>query len=228
MIKVVLTDIEGTTSSISFVVDVLFPYSRDHMLSFLAAHTGDPVVAEQLAEVRRLADSPDATIDALGQILLTWIAEDRKITPLKALQGMIWAQGYAEGVLQGHVYDDVPGALRQWADQGLRLAVYSSGSVAAQRLIFGHTAYGDLTPLFSAYFDTTVGGKREASSYRAIAEQLGVKPAEVLFLSDIVQELDAARLAGLRTCGLERAARGVVGDHAAAVSFHEINPDAFQ
>lgn len=228
MIKVILTDIEGTTSSISFVVDVLFPYSRDHMQSFLAAHAGEPVVAEQLAEVRRLADAPDATSDALAEILLSWIAEDRKITPLKALQGMIWAQGYAEGVLQGHVYDDVPGALRQWADQGLRLAVYSSGSVAAQRLIFGHTAHGDLTPLFSGYFDTTVGGKREASSYRAIAEQLGVNPAEVLFLSDIVQELDAAREAGLRTCGLERAARGVVGDHAAAASFHEINPDAFQ
>lgn len=227
MIKVILTDIEGTTSSISFVVDVLFPYSRDHMQSFLAANADDPHVDEQLAEVRRIADAPDAGIDALGQILLSWIAEDRKITPLKALQGMIWAKGYAEGVLQGHVYDDVPVALRDWSAQGLRLAIYSSGSVAAQRLIFGHTAHGDLTPLFSAYFDTTVGGKREASSYLAIAEQLGVKPAEVLFLSDIVQELDAAREAGLRTCGLERAARGVVGDHVAVTSFREIRPDAF-
>lgn len=227
MIKVILTDIEGTTSSISFVVDVLFPYSRDHMQSFLASHAADPLVASQLDEVRRLANAPDASVDELGRILLDWIAEDRKITPLKALQGMIWATGYAEGVLQGHVYDDVPVALRKWADQGLRLAVYSSGSVAAQRLIFGHTAHGDLTPLFAAYFDTTVGGKREASSYLAIAAQLGVNPSDILFLSDIVQELDAAREAGLHTCGLERGTRGVVGDHAAATHFGDIEPDAF-
>ncbi len=227
MIKVILTDIEGTTSSISFVVDVLFPYSRDRIKAFVLQHASDEEVARQIDDVRRIADLPGASVEEVGDVLLSWIAEDRKLTPLKALQGMIWAQGYADGVLQGHVYDDVPVALREWKGNGMRLAVYSSGSVAAQRLIFGHTASGDLTPLFSGYFDTTVGGKRESASYVTIAEQLGVKPSEILFLSDIVQELDAARSAGLHTCGLERGARGVVGDHPAATSFSGIHPDAF-
>lgn len=228
MIRAILTDIEGTTSSISFVVDVLFPYAKEHLPTYLREHAQDPVVLAEVDEVRRIVQRPDASLDDVTGILLSWIAEDRKLTPLKTLQGLVWTQGYADGSLQGHVYDDVPDMLRHWREQGLTLAVYSSGSVAAQKLIFGHTLYGDLTALFSSFFDTTTGGKREAASYSAIAASLGLSPDQILFLSDIRQELDAARQAGLKTCGLERGDRGVTGDHHAVTSFPEIHPDALE
>ncbi len=142
-------------------------------------------------------------------MLERWNDEDRKATPLKALQGMIWAQGYAAGELKGHVYPDTPVWLKRWHEAGKRLYVYSSGSVEAQQLIFGHSDAGDLTPLFSGYFDTNVGGKREAASYRAILGQIGLPGDEVLFLSDVGQELDAARASGMHTCQLLRDAKAV-------------------
>jgi enolase-phosphatase E1 len=134
-----------------------------------------------------------------------WMDEDAKLTPLKALQGMIWNAGYAEGSIRGAVYPDVAPTLRRWVTSGLRLYVYSSGSVAAQRLLFGHSEAGDLTGLFAGFFDTNVGGKREAESYDRLCIAIGVPPAEVLFLSDVEAELDAAASAGLRTCQLVRA-----------------------
>ena len=208
MIEAIVTDIEGTTSSIDFVHQTLFPYARAHLRTFLHTHADDAEVQRQLAEVAREARrklSPDEA----AEILEGWIAEDRKTTPLKALQGMIWRVGYERGELQGHVYADTPEYLRRWHAQGLKLYVYSSGSVEAQKLIFGHTAYGDLTPLFSGYFDTRIGGKREVLSYRNILADTGHLAGGVLFLSDIGEELDAARAAGLATCQLIRDARAV-------------------
>lgn len=201
--KAILTDIEGTTSSIDFVHQTLFPYARAHLRRFLAARGSETAVRRELAEVARL-EGRELAPDAAAAVLEQWIDEDRKATPLKALQGMIWRQGYESGELKGHVYADTPGFLRRWHDRGLKLYVYSSGSVEAQKLIFGHTAHGDLTPLFSGYFDTRVGAKREAASYKTILRDTGLSGPDVLFLSDVGEELDAARAAGLKTCQLLR------------------------
>jgi enolase-phosphatase E1 len=204
VIKAVVTDIEGTTSSLSFVKDVLFPYARDHLAAFVRAQAQDPRVAPQLDAVRREAGEPALTLEGVIDRLIAWIDEDRKITPLKALQGMVWERGYRNGDFQGHLYADAEQALRDWRARGLALYVYSSGSVQAQKLLFAHTGFGDLTPLFDGYFDTTVGGKLDAGSYRAIAAAIGVAPAELLFLSDVRAELDAAAAAGCRTVWLVR------------------------
>jgi enolase-phosphatase E1 len=215
----VLTDIEGTTTRIAFVRDVLFPYARERMAGFLAEHGADPQVAAELAAVRRLAPARPEL-----ETLLGWIDSDAKITPLKALQGMIWRQGYADGSLQGDLYPDVAPCLRLWAGIGIRLSVFSSGSVAAQRLIFGHSVAGDLTGLFSGFFDTHVGGKRDPDSYSRLAIAMGLPTAEVLFLSDLEAELDAAATAGMRTCQLVRAHDGTEASdrHATAVDFRAV------
>lgn len=206
MTKAILTDIEGTTSSIDFVHQTLFPYAKQHLRRFLREQAGDDAVQQALDDVEQIVGH-DLSIDEAADVLEQWIAEDRKATPLKTLQGMIWNLGYRSGELQGHVYADTPQALRRWRAAGLKLYVYSSGSVEAQKLIFGHTAYGDLTPLFSGYFDTRIGGKREAAAYRAILREIGLPGDEVLFLSDVGAELDAARAAGLQTWQLLRDAQ---------------------
>lgn len=205
-VRAIVTDIEGTTSSIDFVHQTLFPYAKARLRAFLKSH-GDRVDVQQIVDEVEAIEHRDLSMDEAADVLERWIAEDRKVTPLKQLQGMIWAQGYAAGELKGHVYDDTPDALRRWHAQGLKLYVYSSGSVEAQKLIFGHTEYGDLTPLFSGYFDTRIGAKREAASYRAIAQHAGFKANEMLFLSDVGEELDAARVAGMQTLQLIRDAK---------------------
>ncbi|MBD3639673.1 MAG: acireductone synthase [Marinobacter sp.] len=204
MIRVILTDIEGTTSSISFVHDVLFPFAARHLPGFVTAHRDEPAVAEQLDEVASKSGVDRADIDGLVDVLQQWIREDRKETSLKALQGMVWEQGYQQGELKGHIYPDAADYLQRWHDRGLRLFVYSSGSVKAQKLIFGFTTEGDFTPFFSGYFDTRKGGKKEAGSYRNILKELGVEPETVLFLSDVEAELEAAEAAGLKTAWLVR------------------------
>ena len=222
MIQAILTDIEGTTSSLSFVKDVLFPYSRVHMADFVRAQAHAPAVRTQLDEVSRLAGRALTNDEASAQ-LIAWIDADKKITPLKALQGLIWEAGYKQGDYQGHVYEDAVRQLRAWKKRGLKLYVFSSGSVLAQKLLFGHTAWGDLTPLFSGYFDTTIGNKREAGAYRAIAGKIDLKPSEILFLSDIREELDAARAAGMQTVWLVRDGALPAGSaHPLARSFDEI------
>ncbi len=203
MTEAVLTDIEGTTSSLSFVKDVLFPYSRSRMADFVRHHASEPAVRAQLDEVRRLARAQLSDEQVITQ-LMRWIDEDKKLTSLKALQGMIWEAGYRNGVFKGHVYEDAARNLRKWKEQGLRLYVFSSGSVQAQKLIFGYSEFGDLTPLFSGYFDTNIGNKRDALAYQQIAKKIGLPPAEILFLSDIKEELDAARAAGKQTIQLVR------------------------
>jgi enolase-phosphatase E1 len=198
-ITTVLTDIEGTTSAIAFVKETLFPFAEAALDGFLDAQGADPQVAAILAEV----PGPDPRATLRG-----WMAADAKVTPLKALQGLIWRAGFEDGRLRGHLWPDVPACLRAWSTAGLTLAVYSSGSVEAQRLLFRHSVAGDLEPLFAGFFDTRVGAKREAGSYAAIAAALGQAPGHILFLSDVAEELDAAASAGLLTCQLVRAADG--------------------
>lgn len=224
MIEAILTDIEGTTTSISFVHDTLFPYARTRLRDFLARRGDEPAVRRPLDEVSKL-EGRELSRDEAATVLERWMAEDRKITPLKALQGLIWAEGYAAGELKGHVYPDTAPALRAWYGRGLVLYVYSSGSVEAQKLIFGNSTAGDLTPLFAGYFDTRIGGKREAASYAAIAREMGHRPESILFLSDIGEELDAARAAGLQTWQLLRdAAARPFAAHRAARTLAEVLP----
>jgi enolase-phosphatase E1 len=223
--KAIVTDIEGTTSSIAFVKEVLFPHARAHLPGFVRRRAGRPDVAALLDETRALAG--DARLDVEGAIgvLLGWIDEDRKAPPLKALQGLIWEEGYREGAYRAHVYPDVPGALRRWKERGLGLAVFSSGSVLAQRLLFAHTSEGDLTPLFDRYFDTTTGPKMDPASYAAITAALGAAPAEVLFLSDVAAELDAAAAAGMARVGLAREGAATPAGHVWVESFDAIAID---
>ncbi|MDB5411933.1 MAG: 2,3-diketo-5-methylthio-phosphopentane phosphatase [Rubritepida sp.] len=213
----VLTDIEGTTTAIAFVHRTLFPYAASALEEFLARRGKDEDVATILAQVP--GDDKLAT-------LRHWMASDAKVTPLKALQGLIWRQGYAEGALHGHLWPDVAQALQDWKARSLHLAIYSSGSEEAQRLLFRHSEAGDLEALFEGFFDTRMGGKREASSYTRIAEAWGATPEKILFLSDIVEELEAARQADLSTCQLVRAGDGTKasGRHPEAADFNAVTP----
>ncbi|WP_286975880.1 acireductone synthase [Pseudomonas sp.] len=221
-VKAILTDIEGTTSAVSFVFDVLFPYAVEHLPAFVLEHAHEPQVAQLLDAVREDSAEPEADTIRVIEILLQWIADDRKATPLKALQGMIWQQGYANGQLKGHVYPDAVEALKRWKQQGYALYVYSSGSIQAQKLIFGCSDAGDLSPLFSGYFDTTSGPKREVGSYQRIAEAIGLPAEAIVFLSDVVEELDAAQQAGMQTIGLVREG-GELAGHECVASFALIN-----
>lgn len=203
-IRAIVTDIEGTTTPIAFVHQVLFPYARERLATFVAAHSGDAAVAVALADARALGEMPDASTDATVALLLSWIDEDRKAGPLKLLQGMIWREGYEAGVLKGPVYPDAAAMLRRWHDRGLRLFVYSSGSEEAQKLIFGHSDQGDLTPLFEGFFDTRIGGKLDAASYEAIAQAAAMPAATMLFLSDHAGEVAAAQAAGMQAVRIDR------------------------
>jgi len=224
-IRAILTDIEGTTSSIDFVKDVLFPYARKHLPAFVETHADEPEVQHWLHEAAKEAGIVEATRTEVIDLLIRWIDEDRKSTALKALQGMIWREGYEAGAYVSHMYPEVAARLKAWHARGLSLYVYSSGSVPAQKLLFGFSESGDLTPLFSGYFDTQTGHKRETQSYARIAEAIGLPPAQILFLSDIREELDAARAAGMRTTQLIRPPQPVIEDgHPAVADFDAIAP----
>jgi enolase-phosphatase E1 len=223
-IKAIVTDIEGTTSSIAFVHDVLFPYASKMLPDFVRKHAHKADIVELLDATRAEAEEPQADTERCIEILLQWIREDRKATPLKALQGMIWAQGYAHSDFTGHIYEDAARNLAAWNEAGIDLYVYSSGSVKAQQLLFGHSDAGDLLPLFKGYFDTRIGHKRETESYRAIIEHIGLDADEILFLSDIIEELDAARDAGMQTIQLVRDENTKTDSHIVAHSFDDIQP----
>lgn len=223
-IKAILTDIEGTTTSLSFVKDVLFPYADQHMHDFVVAHRQDPAVARLIDDVRMEVGKANLSLaDAIAQ-LRQWVAEDKKVTPLKAIQGLMWEEGYRNGDFTGHVYADAVSYLRAWHEQGVKLYVYSSGSVYAQKLLFGYSDAGDLTPLFSGYFDTTIGHKREPEAYQRIVEAIGLPAEAILFLSDIREELDAAQQSGLKTCCLVRENQPTDGlQHPWVENFNKIN-----
>ena len=199
----ILTDIEGTTSSISFVKEVLFPFARRALPGFVRARGHEPEVRRWLDAVA-VEHGSICSDDTIVETLQGWIDQDRKHTALKALQGMLWREGYERGDFRGHVYADAAEALHNWHAGGHRLAVFSSGSVGAQKLLFGHSEAGDLAQLFTAFFDTGIGHKRDADSYRLIADALDRRPADIVFLSDVVEELDAAREAGIQTVLLDR------------------------
>jgi enolase-phosphatase E1 len=201
-VRAVLTDIEGTTSSLAFVQDVLFPYARNALPAFIRSHESD--LTNIASDVARIVGKPHLTAPEMTDVLLQWMDEDRKVTPLKTLQGLVWKAGYDSGELQSHVYEDAVTALRKWHADGLQLYVYSSGSIAAQKLLFAQTAYGDLAPLFNGYFDTTTGPKLESHSYEKIAAALHLPAPSVVFLSDHTGETQAAAAAGMQTIVLAR------------------------
>jgi enolase-phosphatase E1 len=231
-IKTILLDIEGTTTRVEFVTDVLFPYARRRVEPFLREHSSDPDVRADLEELKRehaqdvkQGLSPPAVAEVTCYV--HWLMDrDRKSTSLKSLQGKIWEAGYRAGELRGEVYDDVPRAIERWRWQDREMAIFSSGSVLAQKLLFSSTRAGDLTQFICGYFDTTTGPKREAESYRRIAQAVGAEPAAMIFISDTVPEADAARAAGVETLLCVRGARSPSEPHGHAVihSFDEVFP----
>ncbi|WP_078659641.1 acireductone synthase [Streptomyces rimosus] len=223
----VVLDIEGTTSATGFVVDELYPYSRKRFGRLLTERAEEPAVRRAVAQIRELLAEPGADAARIERALGAWLDEDRKVTPLKTLQGIVWAEGFANGELVSHFYPDVVPRLRAWHAAGVRLHVYSSGSVAAQRAWFGHSPEGDLRTLADRFYDTeNAGPKLVATSYETIAADLGAAPDRVLFLSDRPGELDAARAAGWRTAGVRRPGEPYyesgVGDHPEVASFAEL------
>ncbi len=226
-VRGVLTDIEGTTTPVSFVYEVLFPYAEARLEEACAKAASEPAFAGAVEQLtKEHAEESDSVELGDGAPYAKWLmAQDRKSTGLKMLQGLIWQAGYHDGSLRAQVYDDVPAALATWRQAGLRLRIYSSGSVLAQKLLFGHTEQGDLTPLFEGYHDTTTGPKMAAESYRKIADAYQLEPGAVLFLSDVAAELDAAAEAGMPTALLKRPGNKPVSDdcpHPAYHSFDEL------
>lgn len=240
-IRAVLLDIEGTTTPMAFVYDVLFPFARAHLREFLETSAASPRIAEILDDLRaeHVRDEarhaypppwpPDAGTNeddrAAAVAYLEWLMEqDRKSPALKALQGEIWDRGYRDGRLRGEMFDDVRPALDRWTSSGLRIFIYSSGSVLAQRWLFTTTQTGDLTAFIAGYFDTSVGAKIESSSYGRIVAALDLAPDAVLFISDMTRELDAARTARLQTLLIERPGnvRQPASTHRRITSFDEL------
>ncbi len=234
--RLILLDVEGTVSPLTFVHDVLFPYARQHLADFLAAHADAVPVQDALDQMAR--DAGKATFaewcpfpSATGQAN-EWIVRsvnelmnvDAKQTGLKALQGLIWEQGFHTGTLRSTVFPDVPPALAAWCATGHQVRIYSSGSVHAQKLFFAHSDAGDLSVHLSGYYDTTIGPKREQASYAAIAADVNLPPAEILFLSDVPEELDAARAAGMKTGLTLRPGNRAVPNpaHTTVTTFNEI------
>jgi enolase-phosphatase E1 len=206
-IRGILLDIEGTTTPIAFVHDVLFTYARDRVHDYLVQHSNE--LAGDMAQLREehkrdlsSGANPPALTDEPDPITayVHWLIDrDRKSTGLKSLQGKIWREGYANGTLKAQVFGDVRPAFERWRDDGLRISIFSSGSALAQQLLFAHTVDGDLTPFLSDYFDTNIGAKGEAESYRRIAASMDLQPHEIVFISDVVAELEAADAAGMKT-----------------------------
>jgi enolase-phosphatase E1 len=195
MITYILCDVEGTTTDIRFVHDILFPYAQKNMVQF---YSSNPI------ELKRSATNLNTDEEKVVQLLHKFIEQDVKDPELKRIQGLIWQQGYACGTLQGHVYPDVLPAFKRWSKEDLQIGIYSSGSVWAQKLIYGHSIEGDLTTYIQDHFDLAVGFKYEPSSYETISTRLGIASKKILFLSDVEAELNAARLSGMQTIRLFR------------------------
>jgi enolase-phosphatase E1 len=230
-INVILLDVEGTTTPIDFVHRILFPYAQAKLSDFVTANFG--AIGDEVAQLcsehasdpayrsRLDASSPNSVTEYLTFL----IDNDRKSTPLKSLEGKIWQEGYESGELRSQIFDDVPAAWARWTSEGKRIAIYSSGSVLAQKLLFRYTPYGDLTSYLAAYFDTNIGPKRASLSYGRISSELKTAPAEMLFISDVVEELDAASRSGLNTLLSVRPRNAVAsnpGLHRAINTFDEV------
>jgi len=205
--QAVLLDIEGTVTPISFVHDVLFPYARAHVESFLDSHSNQAEVQadikklreEQAIDTEELRQLPINSIDTVVTYVNRLIDLDRKSPALKSLQGKIWKAGYEDGSLKSPVYPDVIDAFKRWRDAGIKINIFSSGSVLAQQLLFAHTDGGDLTRYIDQYFDTSIGKKMDPESYAKIAGKLSIDSTQLLFVSDVVAELYAAKEAGMQT-----------------------------
>lgn len=227
MITSILIDIEGTTGSAGFVHDVLFPYSIKMMPDFIQQHQHDSEVAALIHEVRHLAQIDHDLQTVIAQ-LICWIEHDQKVPALKALQGMVWRQGYEEGDFQSHIYPDAYHQLNAWHHAGYALYVFSSGSVQAQQLFFKHSCYGDLRHVFRGFFDTQTGAKQASAAYRTIIDNTGIAGDRWLFLSDSVAELDAAKLTGMQTGWVQRDMQIPLGesDHLLLRSFDDVILDS--
>lgn len=238
-IRAILLDIEGTTTPIAFVYKTLFPYARTRLNPFLLEYGNHAEPREDIEKLRaqhrvdtaaglhppRWMDGPPILQLGSAAAYAAWLMDrDSKCQALKSLQGKIWQEGYRNGELRGEVYPDVPPALARWTREGKIIAIFSSGSVLAQKLLFGSTPAGDLTEYLRAYFDTTTGPKNIPESYAQVAKALAVEPPAVLFISDVEKELDAARGAGMRTALSVRpgAAQQAVRSHRVISSFAEI------
>lgn len=237
-IRAVLLDIEGTTSPVQFVYEVLFPYARDRVSQFLknnwnrdeVASALQSLAADNITDIKHGApairgiEGPEFLSSIAGYCL--WlISQDRKSTALKAIQGLIWEQGFRSGELHGQVFADVPVALRKWHDENRLIAIYSSGSVLAQQLLFSHSQWGDLTRYITYFYDTRIGAKRDVASYRRIAADMQCEPAHCIFLSDVVEELDAAGAAAIRTALVVRDNHSIPiqrSQHSVISSFDEL------
>lgn len=238
-IQAILLDIEGTTTPIDFVFRTLFPFARQRLQQFLLQHGCEPSIrndidalriqyradeALQLNPPRWVEDTPATELTSAAAYGAWLIDRDSKCSALKSLQGKIWQEGYRTGELHGEVYPDVPVALARWSHEGKIVCIFSSGSVLAQRLLFGSTAAGDLTRFLSAYFDTTTGPKNAPDSYRRIAKDLALEVSNILFISDVAKELDGARDAGMHTalCVRAESTEQVASAHPVVHSFEEI------
>ena len=200
-----LLDIEGTTSSISFVYDVMFPFVRRELDGWLEENWGSAACQAACEQITHDAGWEDSRRQILrpqdiSDEVVRLMDDDVKATGLKQLQGLIWESGFTSGEMLAHVYEDVPGALLNWNANGLDVRIYSSGGIAAQKLFFGHTEFGNLLPQFNGHYDTTTGSKKDQASYAAIACEFDLPAGEIVFLSDVIAELDAARAAGMQTC----------------------------
>jgi len=203
-IRGILLDIEGTTTPIAFVHDVLFSYARTHVAGYLTQHRDEAAadVAQLRQEHSQDLEQPPPLTDETQSIAayVNWLIDrDRKSTGLKSLQGKIWREGYRHGTLKSQVFDDVRPAFERWKNRNMRISIFSSGSALAQQLLFAHTEAGDLTTFISDYFDTNIGRKADPESYRRIAKAIGLEPNEILFISDVVAELEAANAADMKT-----------------------------
>lgn len=226
MIKAILTDIEGTISSLEYVRKVMFPYSKKNLRSFMTEHKEEDIVKKTIRELSdKLGKSVD--IEESIKILESWIDADLKEPILKEIQGYIWEEGFKDGKLKGHIYQDAYIKLMEWKEIGIKIYVFSSGSVKAQKLFFKYTDYGDITNIFSGFFDTKMGSKKDKDSYLKISDEIKLKPREILFLSDIEEELDASREAGMKTIRVLRDGIEISSKHKVVRDFSSISLNSF-
>ncbi|GIU47280.1 enolase-phosphatase E1 [Shewanella sairae] len=224
-IRAIVVDTAGTTTDLNFIEDVLFPYSAKALAAFLEENRHNVLVDNCICDVQDIALEPDADLARVTEILLQWIEEDRKATPLKTLQGLIWKQGYAKGEFKGHIFPDFIEALDGYKQQSLRVYSFSSGSVDAQKLLFSHSDAGDLTDKFNGHFDTRTGNKRFKQAYCNIVNTISLSPKQILFVSDVLEELKAASEAGLNVVQMVRDDSQRTGDFRTINSFSELTID---